>query len=132
MIGRFVFGMAVTLAPALLAIGTARAEPVNLEGSWSGGGMVNLSSGASEKARCRAHFTRQSANSFGMNAICATPSARVAQTATLSRVGANRFAGSFYNSEYNVSGTINLTVNANRLSASLSGAGSSAQLSLGR
>jgi hypothetical protein len=45
-----------------------------------------------------------------MRAVCATPSARAEQTATVRQVGSNRFEGSFYNSEYNVSGTIHIVV----------------------
>ena len=112
--------------PALVA------EPRSLEGLWSGGGTVNLSSGATERARCRASFSRQSANTFGMSAVCATSSARVAQTARVQRVGANQFVGDFYNAEYGVSGRISITVSSNRLTASLSGGGASAHLSLSR
>jgi hypothetical protein len=91
-----------------------------------------LPSGGTETARCRATFRRQSGNSFGMSAQCATASARVAQTASVQRVGANRFQGDFYNAEYAVSGTISITVQGNRLSASLSGGGGSAFFSLSK
>jgi hypothetical protein len=110
----------------------AVAEPGGLEGSWSGGGIVSFSSGAREQARCRVRFSRQSSTVFGMNAVCATTSARVAQTAVVERVGANRFAGTFYNPEYGVSGTISIVLGGNRLSASLKGDAGSAQLSFSR
>ena len=58
----------------------------------------------------------------------ATPSGRVDQTATLNRVGDNEYAGSFHNSQYNVTGSIHVKLNGNsqfvRLSASGSGSGS--------
>ena len=126
---------AVGLLTAALAAGApqaAHSQQAGLEGSWSGGGRVVLPSGDSERARCRATFRRQSANAFGMSAQCATASARVAQTASLRRVGANRFHGDFYNAEYSVSGTISITVNGNRLNASLNGGGGSAYLSMSR
>ncbi len=75
---------------------------------------------------------RQSDNTFGMSALCATASVRVAQTAELARVGANRFTGEFYNAEYAVSGTITITVHGNKLSASLSGGGGSAFFALSK
>jgi hypothetical protein len=90
--------------------GSSRAESPNLEGSWSGGGSVSFSSGSKEQARCRAHYRRRTSNSYTLRAVCATPSARAEQTATVRRVGSNRFEGSFYNSEYNVSGTIFIVV----------------------
>jgi hypothetical protein len=67
-----------------------------------------------------------------MSAVCATASVRVAQSAKLARVSANRFTGSFYNAEYNVSGSIAITVHGNRLSASLSAGGGTAHFNLSR
>jgi hypothetical protein len=126
------------LAAAPAAVGQpaksqpAKAQPASLEGSWSGGGRVILPSGDSERARCRASFRRQSANRFAMSAVCATPSVRVAQTAGVTRTSGNRFAGTFYNSEYGISGSIAITVNGDRLRASLTGGGGSAYFSLRR
>jgi hypothetical protein len=90
--------------------GTGQAQSPGLEGSWSGGGSVSFSSGSKEQARCRAHYRRRTSNSYTLRAVCATPSVRAEQTATVHRVGSNRFEGSFYNSEYNVSGTIYIVV----------------------
>jgi hypothetical protein len=108
------------------------AQQASLEGSWSGGGTIVLPSGDRERAQCRATFRRSGGGSFGMNAVCATSSARVAQTAELARVSGNRFSGSFYNAEYSISGSIVITVQGNRLSASLNGGGGSAYFNLGR
>ena len=63
-----------------------------------------------ERARCRAHYRRAGANSYTVNATCATASGRADQTATLRRVGENRYSGSFYNSEYSISGVIHVVV----------------------
>jgi hypothetical protein len=108
------------------------AQSANLEGSWNGGGNVQFSSGKSERARCRASFSRSGANSYSMSAVCASPSGRASQTAQLTRTGANRYSGSFQNSEYGVSGSISLSVNGNSLNASLSGGGGSASFNLNR
>jgi len=82
----------------------------SLEGSWSGGGSVSFTSGARERARCRAHYHRAGANSYTVNATCATASGRADQTATLRRVGENRYSGSFYNSAYSITGVIHVVV----------------------
>jgi hypothetical protein len=111
---------------------SASAEQATLEGSWSGAGKVTLTSGAVETARCRASFRKKAGNVYGMSAVCATPSTRVAQSAELARVGGNRFSGDFYNPEYGISGTITIVVRGNRLSASLSGGGAHASLALSR
>ena len=100
--------IATLMVSGLAATGQAQAQ--SLEGSWSGGGSVSFSSGAKEQARCRANYRRRTPDSYTLRAVCATPSARAEQTATVRRVGSNRFAGSFYNSEYNVSGSIYIVV----------------------
>jgi hypothetical protein len=124
---------AMLAAAALKPAATATAEPgESLEGSWSGSGHVHFASGNSEAARCRASFRKAGGNSYSMNAICATQSARVEQTAHLERVSAGRFVGDFHNAEYNVSGSITVSVRGGGLSASLRGNGGSAQFSMRR
>jgi hypothetical protein len=90
------------------AAGEGRAQ--SLEGYWSGGGSVSFASGAKERARCRARYWRRTSTTYTLRAVCATSSIKAEQTATVRRVGSNRFAGSFHNSEYNVSGTIQIRV----------------------
>lgn len=114
------------------AMVSALAQAARLDGTWNGAGRMVLSSGNAERVRCRATFRRQASRTFGMSAICATPSARVSQVARVQQVSAGRFEGRFYNREYDVSGTIRVTVRGNRLTASLSGGGASALLSLAR
>lgn len=118
---------------AVVAVATsAAAQSISIGGSWSGRGSVTLPSGNTEAVRCRATFT-QFGNGASMSATCANASTKVSQTAELSRVGGNRFAGEFHNPEYNISGSIRITVHsASSMSASLSGGGGSASIQLGR
>jgi hypothetical protein len=104
----------------------------NLEGVWSGGGSVSFASGSREQARCRAHYRRASANSYTVNATCATPSGKAAQTATLRRVGEHRYSGSFYNSEYSISGVIHVFVSGARQTVRLVSDSGSAVFNLSR
>ncbi|MDX2287512.1 MAG: hypothetical protein NW217_01645 [Hyphomicrobiaceae bacterium] len=108
------------------------AAAAELAGTWSGTGSVVLINGKAEKARCRVTFSPYGPRSFSMSAVCATAGARVEQTAKVRRVGSNTYAGSFRNTEYNVSGTINLAVRGSKISASLSGGGAAAHMSLSR
>ena len=124
-------GLAAAIALAAFYL-PAASQQVSLEGSWSGNGTVVFPSGDRESARCKASFRRQGGNGFAMNAVCATPSGRVSQTAELDRVSANRFAGEFHNADYGVTGSINITVQGNSLSASLNGGGATASFSLSR
>jgi hypothetical protein len=108
-----------------------KAQGTGLEGSWSGGGSVTFASGASEQARCRAHY-RRSGSGYAVNATCATASGRAAQTATLRQVGENRYSGSFYNSEYAISGVMHVIVRGSSQTVRLNSSSASAVLNLSR
>ncbi|MGO8955307.1 MAG: hypothetical protein ACLPWS_13670 [Rhodomicrobium sp.] len=119
---------AIVLAAAFLAP-EARSEGASLSGSWSGGGTVLYSDGHRERARCRAHFS-QSGPNVSVEALCATPSGSVEQSARLRRVGANSYSGRFYNPQFNITGNIHITVHGNTQSVSLSSGNGSASLTL--
>jgi hypothetical protein len=103
-----------------------------LEGSWSGGGTVTFASGARERASCRARYSRASKNSYAVNATCATASGRAAQVATVRQVGENRYSGSFYNSEYGISGVMHVVVRGTSQTVRLISDSASAVITLGR
>lgn len=123
---------ATMTVPRADAQSAAAATPTSLEGSWSGSGTVTYPSGGSEAARCKASFRKQSGDRFSMNAVCATPSGKVAQTASLDRLTNNRFSGEFTNTEYGVIGMISITVRGNSLTAALTGGGATASFNLSR
>jgi hypothetical protein len=108
------------------------ASAQGLAGSWRGGGRVMFSSGSSERATCRASFRSLTSNLFDMDAICATASARVQQSARVQRVSGSDFSGRFYNREFDVSGTIRIRLTGSRLTVSLRGANGSAFISFRR
>jgi hypothetical protein len=123
----------VALVVGVLVLpGAGRAQPAGLEGSWSGGGVVSFASGSKERARCRAHYSRRSSTTYVLSATCATASGRATQNASLRNVGGNSYQGSFYNSEYNISGTIYVVVRGNKQSVQLSSSAGSASLQLSR
>ncbi len=125
----FVSGALALACAASLATSAAAQD---LAGSWGGGGKIVFPSGETERARCRASFRRQGGNSYAMSAVCATASARVQQTAEVTRVAANVYRGEFFNQEHGISGSIRITLRGDRLNASLSGGGGSAVFSLSR
>ena len=69
-----------------------------------------MATGAREQARCRARYTRRANEGYVVSAVCATPSIRAVQTASLHKIGDNKFRGTFYNREYGISGTIYVVV----------------------
>jgi len=131
MLALAVLPLAALVASSAFAPGEA--EPSGgLSGAWSGGGWVSFSTGAKEKARCRANYSRTSAKSYKVHATCATKSGKASQTATIYQVTAGRYRGSFHNIDYNVRGTIRVVVHGRSQSISLAGDGASASLNLSR
>jgi hypothetical protein len=125
--------IALSLFVASLAFtGASAAQSGELAGTWSGGGFVSFASGQRERARCRAQYSRTSRTSYALRATCATASGRASQTATLRYVGSNSYQGNFYNSEYDVSGTISVAVRGNRQFVRLSSGSGSATFELRR
>jgi hypothetical protein len=124
--------LALPLLIAGLAGGARAMAADSLEGSWRGSGSVAFASGQHERATCRAHYQRASATAYTVTATCATPSGRATQTATVRRVGGNTYQGHFHNAEYDVSGTIYVTVGGNRQSVRLTSESGSASLELRR
>jgi hypothetical protein len=107
-------------------------ESRGLEGSWSGGGSVSFATGSSEQARCRAHYSRASKNSYRLNATCATASGKAAQTAMVHKIGENKYSGNFHNPDYDISGTISVTVNGDSQSVRLTSSSGWAVIRLSR
>ena len=124
---------AVTIALASITFyGSASAEPAELAGSWSGGGSVTYPSGSREKALCRATFSKTSPSSYKVSATCATASGKVDQLASVRRIGANAFSGNFRNADYNMEGTIHISVQGNSQNVTLTSSSASASLRLSR
>jgi hypothetical protein len=131
-----VFALATAVALSGLSRVSNAQDPkkssvANLEGSWSGGGTVSFASGT-EQVRCRARFSRAGEHSYSVNAICATASGRAAQTAKVRQVSNNRYSGSFYNSEYAISGVIDIVVHGSSQTVRLTSDAGSGILNLSR
>ena len=121
------------LAIGLLGGGApSLAQAAGLEGSWSGGGTVRFASGAEEHARCRAYYSRRSNAVYVLRATCATASGKAAQSATLQKVGDNRYSGTFYNSEYDISGRIYVIIRGSSQSVRLTSSSGSASFRFSR
>jgi hypothetical protein len=124
---------ALALIVSVPATGLPAKKPLaGLEGSWSGGGTVSFASGSGERASCRAHYTRAGSNSYTLNATCATASGRASQTASVRQVAENRYGGTFYNSEYGISGVISIVLHGRSQTVRLRSDSGSAVISLSR
>ena len=124
---------ALALIPSVPANALPAKKPAaGLEGSWSGGGTVSFASGSTERASCRANYRRAGATSYTLSATCATASGRATQTATVRQVAENRYAGSFYNREYGISGVISIVLHGRSQTVRLRSDSGSAVISLSR
>jgi hypothetical protein len=112
---------AVAMGFSLAGFTAAHAGGSMLVGIWVGNGSINFSSGSKERARCRAHFAKTGETSYEMSATCATSSAKVDQTAQLTKVGRDRYVGRFFNQQYNTGGSIRITVSGRTGSVHLAG-----------
>ncbi len=119
--------LGITLLAATFLAPQARSEGIG--GSWSGGGTVLYADGHRERARCRAHFS-QSGQHVSFSAVCATPSGSVEQSASLRQTGPNSYSGSFFNPQFNVSGSIHISVHGNSQYVALRSGSGSASLTL--
>lgn len=108
------------------------AEASDLSGTWRGGGSVSFVSGKAERAKCRATFSKLTPVSYAMNATCATSSGSVSQSATVRKRGTNSYGGSFYNSEWDTSGTISIAVSGRSLNAKVRATKGSSTMNLSR
>jgi hypothetical protein len=114
------------------AVAKTTPDAGSLAGSWSGGGWVSFASGNKERARCHASYSRAGGDAYSLSATCATSSGKASQTATVYKVSEGRYRGSFFNSDFNIHGSIRVAVHGNTQDVSLAGDGASASLSLSR
>lgn len=120
------------VAAGLVGLTASPASAGPLDGSWSGSGYVKPTNGKRERVRCRIRYSRQSSKVYGVSAVCATPSANIRQSGEVLMVNPNRYVGDFYNSAYDVSGRVSVTVRGSRQSVSFSGAAGSGSMTLSR
>jgi hypothetical protein len=83
-----------------------KVSAASLEGSGAGRGTVSVPWAGTEQVRLQGTLQSGGRAKLSGNATCATASGKAAQTATVRQVGNNRYSGSFYNSEYSISGVI--------------------------
>ena len=125
-----------TAALLVLALGVVPFGPVHaasaLEGTWSGSGYVVPKSGARENVRCRVRFSRQSSKVFSVEATCSSATTNIVQTGEVLEVSGGRYAGDFYNPQYDISGRIRIQMSGSHQTVSFSGAQGQGILSLNK
>ncbi len=110
-----IFSMAgVLLVSFSFITSSAIAKSPSLIGSWRGGGVIQPHNGAKEKTRCRANIHKAPTRGhYRASYRCSSPYGVVTQAVTLRRTGANRYTGSFRNTQHNISGSISVILRGN-------------------
>ena len=121
----------VVLVLSVVPFSPVQAAP-GLEGTWSGSGYVVPKTGDRENVRCRVRFSRQSSKVFSVEATCSSATTNVVQTGEVLEVSAGRYAGDFYNPQYNISGRIRIQMSGTHQTVSFSGAQGQGSLSLNK
>lgn len=122
----------IVLAAAVLTVSPLPAFADPLSGSWSGTGFVKPTDGQRESVRCKVTYNPEGASTVGVTATCASASTTIHQTGQLTMVSQSRYVGDFYNSEYDISGRINVTISGSSQTVNFSGARGSGTLNLSR
>lgn len=110
----------------------ASAQEASLEGSWSGSGYAMTNSGQRERVKCRASYRREARDVFALSAVCASPSVKLTQSGSISRVGSDRYVGDLYNPEFGISGRVRIVVSGTRQSVTISTPQGSGSLTLSK
>lgn len=105
---RILFWLTICLTVALAA--PLHADPVPLEGNWSGSGTVQQTDGPAAKLRCRINYKRETDKVFRLEAKCATTSNQINQTGELLKVNPGVYVGEFYIASYDVAGRIRVVI----------------------
>ncbi len=92
-----------------------------LQGSWNGGGTINMRDGSTERLRCRATYSvGGGGNSVSQNLNCASDSYNVVISSNATANG-NSLSGSWSETTRGVSGQLSGTVNAGNINAQVNG-----------
>jgi len=101
-----------------------------MAGSWSGSGSVTLTSGATERIRCRATYeVTPSGNTFQQSLRCTSDSYNFDLRSSVVRSG-DTVSGTWSETTRNVTGGIAGRVSGNQIQAAIQGPGFSANLGL--
>ena len=100
-------------------VNSSLAKSASIVGSWRGSGVIKPHNQATEKTRCRATVRKASTNHFTASYRCSSSIGVATQRVRVRKIGANVYSGSFYNSQHNVRGVVNISVRGNSQSVSL-------------
>lgn len=105
---RILFSLTILLLVAMVA--PLHAEPLALEGTWSGSGTMQQMEDPPQKLTCRIKYVRESAKVFRVAAKCVTVSTTINQTGQLLMVRPGVYVGEFNVASFDISGRIRVVI----------------------
>ena len=123
-----VLALVLSFPPAVLAQGPT--PFANFHGSWTGNGTITLSSGATERIRCRAKYVIENSDrNMQQELRCASDSYKFEVNSNID-YSAGSVYGTWAEITRNVSGAVNGTAAGNHIEARVAGGPFTAALSL--
>ena len=116
----------------LAAMPVQSATSASISGKWRGQGTLVLKSGSKERFRCNVNYHRVAGQDFSVKARCANGSGSFDQTGQLRRVNNSRYVGTIRNLQFNVSGSVAISVSGNSQNVTISSSEGSAKIKLTR
>ena len=98
-------------------------------GSWAGGGSANVAGSSLERIRCRANYSPAGDARLRLALRCASDSFNMQVESEVTREG-DRLTGTWTETSVGISGNVSGTIGADRLHATITGLGVSADLSM--
>lgn len=95
-------------------VGASGAQAASINGSWRGEGIVKLTSGDTERVRCRINYEESTGRTFVLHVSCAHTNGMFEQSGRIVQISADRYTGRIYNQQYGVAGEVSISVNGSR------------------
>ena len=122
------FLASLLIAPFIASVTPAAAAGLN--GTWSGSGYMEPSSGKRERVRCVVNYQRETPKVFAVSATCASSSASARQTGEVLKVRTNVYAGDFHNQQFNIRGRVRVSVSGRSQTVTFSSSDGGGRLTL--
>ena len=124
-----------TAAAVLIGLSSlpVEAKPISIIGSWSGSGTTKGDSGNRGTARCQITYSKGSGKTYNVQANCTVSKiGAISQTASLRKVGANRYSGNFHNYQHSVSGKFTVVLTGGKQRVTMTSERGSASVTLAK
>ena len=94
-----------------MSTGSDAAKAGSIAGAWSGEGLVSLTTGQSEKIRCRLRYEESSGRTLVVHVTCSHAHGVFKTTGRVVKLSNTRYSGRLYSEQHDVAGQVTISVN---------------------